>query len=175
MALDRRFARILHQAFLGLRVKLYIPLFSGGFVLLRALAVRGRSWRPRGSRSTVVLIFLYLSARWGGWLTPRPGRFTFGKETRYPLYRRLGGPQGWCERVRKISPPGGFFYYLLCGPPFLLSLPVFVVVSLYLLDKATPSYMSPAVFFFVLSVLHSYLCLCLECSTFCLIVFSYKV
>jgi hypothetical protein len=24
----------------------------------------------------------------GGWSTPRPGRFTPGKETRYPLYRR---------------------------------------------------------------------------------------
>jgi len=25
--------------------------------------------------------------------------------TRYPLCRRLGGPQGWSARVRKISPP----------------------------------------------------------------------
>jgi hypothetical protein len=33
----------------------------------------------------------------GGWLTPRRGRF----ETRYPLYRRLGGPQGRSGRVRK--------------------------------------------------------------------------
>ena len=29
-------------------------------------------------------------------------------ETRYPLYRRLGGPQGRSGRVRKISPPPGF-------------------------------------------------------------------
>jgi hypothetical protein len=43
-----------------------------------------------------------------GWFTPRPGRFTPGKETRYPLYRRLGGPQGRCGRVRKISAPSGF-------------------------------------------------------------------
>jgi hypothetical protein len=28
--------------------------------------------------------------------------------TRYPLYRRLGGPQGRSGRVRKISPPPGF-------------------------------------------------------------------
>ena len=28
----------------------------------------------------------------GGWSAPRPGRFTPGKETRYPLYRRLGRP-----------------------------------------------------------------------------------
>jgi len=27
-----------------------------------------------------------------GWSVPRPGRFTPGKETRYPFYRRLGGP-----------------------------------------------------------------------------------
>ena len=27
----------------------------------------------------------------GGWLKPRPGRFTPGKVTRYPLYTLLGG------------------------------------------------------------------------------------
>ena len=43
----------------------------------------------------------------GGWLTPHPGRFTPGM-TRYPLYRRLGGPQGPSKRVRKMSPPPGF-------------------------------------------------------------------
>jgi hypothetical protein len=29
------------------------------------------------------------------------------KKTRYPWYRRLGGPQGWYGRVRKISLPSG--------------------------------------------------------------------
>jgi hypothetical protein len=29
-------------------------------------------------------------------------------KTRYPLYRRLGGPQGWFRQVRKPSPPPGF-------------------------------------------------------------------
>jgi hypothetical protein len=38
--------------------------------------------------------------------TPRP-LFTPGK-TKYPLYRRLGGPQGRSGQVRKISPPPGF-------------------------------------------------------------------
>jgi hypothetical protein len=28
-------------------------------------------------------------------------------KTRYPLYRRLGGPQGQSGQVRKISPPPG--------------------------------------------------------------------
>ena len=29
-------------------------------------------------------------------------------KTRYPLYRRLGGPQGGSGRLRKISPQPGF-------------------------------------------------------------------
>ena len=40
----------------------------------------------------------------GGWSTPRPGQFTPGKETRYPLYRRLGEPQGCSGRLQQISP-----------------------------------------------------------------------
>jgi hypothetical protein len=38
---------------------------------------------------------------------PRPGRFTPGKEIRYPLYRRLGVPHGQSGRERKIAPPRG--------------------------------------------------------------------
>jgi hypothetical protein len=52
--------------------------------------------------------FSNLGARWGGWSTPRTGRFTPGRETRYWFYRRLGGPQGRSGRVRKTTPPPGF-------------------------------------------------------------------
>ena len=38
----------------------------------------------------------------------RPGRSLPPEKTRYPLYRRLGGPQGRSGQVRKISPPPGF-------------------------------------------------------------------
>jgi len=38
----------------------------------------------------------------------RPGRTLPPGKTRYPLYRRLGGPQGRSGQVRKISPPPGF-------------------------------------------------------------------
>ena len=44
----------------------------------------------------------------GGWSTPRIGRFSPCKQTRYPLYRRLGGSQAPSGRVRKISPSPGF-------------------------------------------------------------------
>jgi hypothetical protein len=36
-----------------------------------------------------------------------PAALPLGK-TRYPLYRRLGGPQGRSGWVQKISPPLGF-------------------------------------------------------------------
>jgi hypothetical protein len=41
--------------------------------------------------------------------TPQP-HFTPWERPRYPLYRRLGGPQGRSGQVRKISPPRGFQY-----------------------------------------------------------------
>ena len=37
----------------------------------------------------------------------RPGRSLPQGKIQYPLYRRLGGPQGRSEQVRKISPPTG--------------------------------------------------------------------
>ena len=43
----------------------------------------------------------------GGGQHHAPAALPPGK-TRYPLYRRLGGPQGRSGRVRKISPPPGF-------------------------------------------------------------------
>ena len=46
---------------------------------------------------------------WSGWgvsVTPRP-LFTPGK-TRYPLYRRLGGPRAGLDRCGKFRPPPGF-------------------------------------------------------------------
>jgi hypothetical protein len=52
----------------------------------------------------MALLYLLTSALDGdGWSTTRSGRFTRGKETRYPLYRRLGGPQGRSGRVWKIT------------------------------------------------------------------------
>jgi len=58
----------------------------------------------RGERYSSTLS-LILALDGAGWSTPRPGRFTPGKEAHYPSYRRLGGSQGRYGRVRKISPP----------------------------------------------------------------------
>ena len=61
----------------------------------------------RGSRG-ITTLSLTLALDEGGWSTSCPGHFTPWKETRYPFYRRLGGPQGRSGQVQKISPPPGF-------------------------------------------------------------------
>ena len=60
-----------------------------------------------GSRG-IALLTLTSAIDGVGWSTPRPGLFIRGKETRYPLYRRLNWPHGRSERVRKILSPPGF-------------------------------------------------------------------
>jgi hypothetical protein len=44
----------------------------------------------------------------GKWSAARPGRTLLPGKTRYPLHRRLGGPQGRSGQVRKSSPPPRF-------------------------------------------------------------------
>ena len=44
---------------------------------------------------------------WVGGQHHAPAALLPGK-IRYPLYRRLDGPQGWSVRVRKIVPSTGF-------------------------------------------------------------------
>jgi len=68
-----------------------------------SLLTRKGQWRSRG----VAPLFLQL----GLLMTVGGQRHSLADLppwiTRYPLYRRLGGPQGRYERMRKISPPPG--------------------------------------------------------------------
>jgi len=40
------------------------------------------------------------------WWASRPGRALPPGKTRYPLYRRLGGPQGWSGQADNLVPTG---------------------------------------------------------------------
>jgi hypothetical protein len=60
----------------------------------------------RGSRG-IALLFLDHGTRRGEGSVSRPGRSLPQGKTRYPLYRRLGGPQDRSGQVQKISPPTG--------------------------------------------------------------------
>ena len=75
--------------------------------LVQALRLCTGRTAHTGSRGIALLFHDHGTRRgWGVSVTPRP-LFTPGK-TRYPLYRRLCGPQGRFGQVRKISPPPGF-------------------------------------------------------------------
>jgi hypothetical protein len=63
---------------------------------------------PQGEKRYISTLFLTVALEGGEWSASRPGRTLPPGKTRYPLYRRLGGPQGRSGLVRKISPPPGF-------------------------------------------------------------------
>ena len=60
-----------------------------------------------GSRG-IVLLFHDLGTRWGSVVSVMPQSPLPPRKTRYPLYKRLGGPQDRSGQVRKISSPPGF-------------------------------------------------------------------
>jgi len=77
------------------------------FTLVQALRFCTGRTAHRGSRGIALLFHDHGTRRRREVrVTLRP-LFTPGK-SRYPLYRRLGGPQGRSGQVRKISPPAGF-------------------------------------------------------------------
>ena len=75
--------------------------------LVQALRLCTGRTAHRGSRG-IALPFHDHGTRRGEGSASRPGRSLPPGKTRYPLYRRLGGPQGQSGQIRKISPPPGF-------------------------------------------------------------------
>ena len=64
------------------------------FRLIRELRPRTGHGDPEGDQSYRSTISSTSALSRCGWLAPRRGRFTPGKENRYPFYKRLSGPQG---------------------------------------------------------------------------------
>ena len=54
----------------------------------------------------IALLFHYRSTRGGEWSAARPGCTLPPGKTRYPFYRRLGGPQGRSWWAEKLAPTG---------------------------------------------------------------------
>ena len=54
----------------------------------------------------IALLFHDRGTRRGEWSAARPGRTLPPRKTRYPLYRRLGGPQGRSGRAKNLASPG---------------------------------------------------------------------
>ena len=75
--------------------------------LVQALKLCTGRTGHRGSRD-IALLFHDHGTRRGEGSALRSGHSLSPRKTRYPLYRRLGGPQGRSGQVRKISRPPGF-------------------------------------------------------------------
>jgi hypothetical protein len=72
--------------------------------LVQALRLCTGRTAHRGSRGRAVLFHDHDSRKgWGVRVTPRPGRSLPPGKSRYPLYRRLVGPQGRSGQVWKVS------------------------------------------------------------------------
>jgi hypothetical protein len=65
-------------------------------------------WKTTAGVKCSCTFSLTLALNGGGWSTSGPVRLTTEKDTRYPLYPRLGGPESWSGWMRKISFPPGF-------------------------------------------------------------------
>jgi len=90
----------------------YRSIFQQGkgkvnYTLVQALRLCTGCTAHRGSRD-IALLFLDHGNRRGWAVSVTPSRSLRQGKTLYPLYRRLGGPQGRSGQVRKISPPMGF-------------------------------------------------------------------
>jgi hypothetical protein len=88
-----------------------IPILPHSKKRLKKLNVYPRTDHegPEGEQRYTCTLSLTMALDGGGWSTPRPRSFTAGKQTRYPLCRRLDGPQVLFGRVRKILPLPGFY------------------------------------------------------------------
>jgi len=75
--------------------------------LVQALRLCTGRTTHRGRRG-IALLFLDHGTRRGEGSASLPGRSSPPEKTRYPLYRRLGGPHGRSGQVQKISPQPGF-------------------------------------------------------------------
>jgi hypothetical protein len=88
------------------RLLLVFPYYMAKESVKKKVNCTGRTAHRR-SRG-IAPVFHDHDTRRGEGSASRPGRSLPSWKTRYPLYRRLGGPQGRSGQVRKISPPPGF-------------------------------------------------------------------
>jgi len=54
----------------------------------------------------MALLFMTTALEGGEWSSARPGHSLHPGKTRYPFYRRLGGPQGRSGRAENLVPTG---------------------------------------------------------------------
>ena len=86
-------------------IYIYIYIYIYISVKVKEKFTLEQATKPRGGVEVYLYSFFNFGAKWGGWSTPRSGRFNPGK-TRYPLYRRLGGPRAGLTGAENLAPTG---------------------------------------------------------------------
>jgi hypothetical protein len=69
----------------------------------KVIPITGPLW-PRGWVEVQLYSSMTAALEVGEWSAARPGRALPPGKTRYPFYRRLGGPQGRSGRAEKFRP-----------------------------------------------------------------------
>jgi len=67
----------------------------------------------------------------GEWSASRPGHTLPPGKTRYPFYRRLGGPQGWSGRAENLVPTHSQLLYWRNYPAHLYKEYILKIVFLF--------------------------------------------
>ena len=88
----------------------WVPWCCGVVVLLlivkgKVFPLQARLWH-RGWVELYLYSFMTTTLEGGEWSASRPGRILPPGKTRYPLYRRLGGLQGWSGRTENLVSTG---------------------------------------------------------------------
>ena len=81
----------------------------GMIILILCLKVKWSRYRLSVAQRVgrgIALLFHDQATRRSEWSAARPGRTLPPGKTRYPLYRRLGGSQGWSGRAENLVPTG---------------------------------------------------------------------
>ena len=76
------------------------------FYLVKVKLSRYRPGMAQRVGTGIALLFHDRGTRRGEWSAARPGRTLPPGKTRYPLYRRLGGPQGRSGCAENLVPIG---------------------------------------------------------------------
>ena len=100
----RTYAVYLHDHFYNTQILLSMIIY-GIISEYRCDPITGPVW-PRGWVEVYYYSSMTAAPEGGEWSAARPSRTLPPGKTRYPFYKRLGGPQGWSGQAENLVPTG---------------------------------------------------------------------
>ena len=78
------------------------------FIKVKVKVTLEQATKAQRRSRVIALLFFKPGARWGGWSTPRPGRFTPGKRPGTHCIGGRVGPRAGLDGCEKSRPPLGY-------------------------------------------------------------------